>query len=35
MLEEFLREFHAASGKEAREQVSAKYGIQFLSGPPQ
>jgi len=34
MLEEFLREFHAASGKEARDAVSAKYGIQFLSGPP-
>jgi len=34
MLEEFLREFHAASGKEVRDAVSAKYGIQFLSGPP-
>src|SRR6266404_408492 len=32
MLEEFLREFHAASGKDARDAVSAKYGIQFLSG---
>ena len=35
MLEEFLREFHAAAGKEAKDRVSAKYGIQFLSGPPE
>ena len=34
MLEEFLREFHTATGKEARDQVSAKYGIQFLSSAP-
>lgn len=33
MLEEFLREFHAASGKEAKDEVAAKYGIRFLSGP--
>ena len=34
MLEEFLREFHAASGQSARELIAAKYGIQFLTGPP-
>jgi mannose-6-phosphate isomerase-like protein (cupin superfamily) len=30
MLEEFLQEFHAASTREARDAVAAKYGIQFL-----
>jgi len=34
MLEEFLRDFHAASGKEARDQVAATYGIRFLSSAP-
>jgi quercetin dioxygenase-like cupin family protein len=30
MLEEFLAEFHAASGQEARNRVAEKYGIRFL-----
>src|SRR5258708_32688580 len=30
MLEEFLSEFHAASGLEARTRVAEKFGIQFL-----
>ena len=34
MLEEFLREFHTASDQEARDQVAAKYGIQFLKNAP-
>lgn len=29
-LETFLDEFHAASGKEARDAVAARYGITFL-----
>jgi len=34
MLEEFLREFHAASGQEARDRVAEKYGIRFLRVAP-
>jgi quercetin dioxygenase-like cupin family protein len=34
MLEEFLREFHSASGQDARDRVAEKYGIQFLRSPP-
>jgi quercetin dioxygenase-like cupin family protein len=34
MLEEFLHEFHAASGQEARDRIAEKYGIRFLSGAP-
>jgi quercetin dioxygenase-like cupin family protein len=34
MLEEFLREFHAASGQEARDKVAERYGIRFLRTPP-
>ncbi len=30
MLEEFLREFQAASTREDRDEVAASYGIQFL-----
>ena len=30
MLEEFLEEFHAASTREGRDAIAAKYGIQFL-----
>jgi quercetin dioxygenase-like cupin family protein len=30
MLEEFLKEFHAASTKEDRDDVAARYGIQFF-----
>ena len=30
MLEEFLREFHAASTREERDRIAAGYGIQFL-----
>jgi quercetin dioxygenase-like cupin family protein len=30
MLEEFLRELHAAAGQEARDRVAEKYGIRFL-----
>ena len=30
MLEEFLEEFHAASTREDRDAIAAKYGIQFL-----
>ena len=30
MLEEFLREFHAASTREDRDVVADSYGIQFL-----
>jgi quercetin dioxygenase-like cupin family protein len=30
MLEEFLAEFHAASGQEARSRVAERYGIRFL-----
>jgi mannose-6-phosphate isomerase-like protein (cupin superfamily) len=30
MLEEFLKEFHAASTREDRDSVAARYGIQFL-----
>jgi mannose-6-phosphate isomerase-like protein (cupin superfamily) len=30
MLEEFLREFHAAASREDRDVVAARYGIQFL-----
>jgi len=33
MLEEFLREFHAASSKEIRDQVAAAYGLTFLPAP--
>ena len=33
MLEEFLREFHAAPAKEIRDQVAAKYGLTFLPPP--
>jgi len=33
MLEEFLREFHAAKGQE-RDAVAAKHGITFFSGRP-
>jgi mannose-6-phosphate isomerase-like protein (cupin superfamily) len=35
MLEEFLREYHTArsQGKEAQDQVAAKYGITFLPPP--
>jgi len=30
MLEEFLKEFHAASTREDRDKVAAKYGVEFL-----
>jgi len=30
MLEEFLREFHAASGQDSRDRVAEKYRIRFL-----
>ena len=30
MLEEFLKEFHAASTREDRDNVAAKYGVEFL-----
>jgi len=30
MLEEFLKEFHAASIREDRDKVAAKYGVEFL-----
>jgi len=30
MLEEFLREFHAASAREDRDTIAAKYGITFF-----
>jgi hypothetical protein len=30
MLEEFLKEFHAVSTREARDIVAANYGIEFL-----
>jgi hypothetical protein len=30
MLEEFLREFHAAATRADRDQVAAGYGIEFL-----
>ena len=30
MLEEFLKEFHAASTREDRDNVAAKYGLEFL-----
>jgi len=33
MLEEFLREFHAASGQD-RDRVAEKYGIRFLKSAP-
>src|SRR5882724_1675609 len=33
MLESFLQEFHAAAGKDAKDQVSAKYGISFIAPP--
>ena len=33
MLEEFLREFHAAPSKETRNEVAAKYGLTFLQPP--
>jgi mannose-6-phosphate isomerase-like protein (cupin superfamily) len=33
MLEGFLQEFHAASTKEGKDQVSAKYGISFVAPP--
>jgi len=33
MLEEFLREFHAAASKEIRDQVAERYEITFLPGP--
>ena len=34
MLEEFLREFHAAATREARDVVAARYGIEFLWDKP-
>lgn len=34
MLEEFLREFHAASGPQ-RDEVEKKYGLTFFRGRPQ
>ncbi|HEY0347901.1 MAG TPA: cupin domain-containing protein [Pyrinomonadaceae bacterium] len=30
MLEKFLKEFHAASTREDRDNVAAKYGVEFL-----
>jgi len=30
MLEEFLKEFHAASTREDRDEVASRYGIRFL-----
>src|ERR1700682_3712938 len=30
MLEEFLKEFHAVSAREHRDEVAARFGIQFL-----
>ena len=33
MLDEFLREFHAATG-EQRNAVAQKYGLTFFAGPP-
>ncbi len=34
MLEEFLREYHAAAGQEARDRVAERYGIRFLRSAP-
>ena len=34
MLEEFLSEFHAASGQAAKDSVAEKYGIKFIPNKP-
>ena len=34
MLEEFLHEFHAADTSDARDEIAARYGVQFLRDKP-